>query len=105
MPSRKLALAIAALIALATAPTASAHMFDIDENGNTTPSQNGPPDPPESSGGGGTYTQTTAANLDPGTTLVGGSGSCTYRVEGKLVVRNPTVAGIANNAPLPGVEV
>jgi hypothetical protein len=32
-------------------------------------------------------------------------GSCTWTVKGNLVVRNPTLDGVANNDPLQGVEV
>lgn len=105
MSSRKLTVALAA-IALAAPSAASAHMFDIDENGNTTLHQNDFPKP-EGSDGGGSSDGTTGILIgtDVGSTIPGGSSSCTYRVEGQLVVRNPTVDGIANDAPVAGVDV
>lgn len=88
------ALAIAALIGPATA---GANRSEIDENGNTTPVE-----PPICPGMPGC---SVPVEPDDDSTIPNGSGSCSWTVRGHLVVRNPTVDGLADNDPIEGVEV
>ena len=102
MHSRKLALALAALVAAAVPTVAHAKMYDLDETGGATPQYHDDvPDPPT----GGDPAPPTLTPADATTTIPTTTSSCTYRVTGKLVVRNPRLPGMANNTPLEGVQV
>jgi hypothetical protein len=103
MHSRKLAIALAALAAVAAPTMAEAKMYDVDETGGATPQYHDDvPDPPEPTGQQAPPTLTPA---DATTTIPTTTSSCTYRVTGRLVVRNPRMPGMANNTPLEGVRV
>jgi len=79
--------------------SAGADISDIDENGNTTPG--GHPECvecPEPAPGELDDTSTTADDVDE-------SGDSTWRVTGRLIVRDPTLDGIEDRDPIAGVKV
>jgi len=104
---RTLLLAVLAVAAALIGPaSASAGWFSIDENGNTTPNGHGniPDDElptngnSSSSSGGYVMTEATTVTVNTG-------GSCSWRVEGRLLVRNPTMSGLADGDPVEGIKV
>lgn len=102
--SRWLALIISTVAAAAMIgpASASAGWSTKDDLGNTTPA--GHPEPtddlPESNGSTSGYVAT-EADL----TIPNAGGSCVWTVRGRLIVRNPTVAGLADGEPIEGIEV
>jgi hypothetical protein len=98
--------AVSAVAAAAMIPaSASAGWSTIDGTGGTTPAGHGSaPDEAASNGdaayGVGGYTMTETAS-----TIPNGGGSCDWTVRGRLIVRNPTVDGLADGDPLEGVMV
>ena len=103
---RSLLFAVGATVAAALSgpAVASAGWSELDDLGNSTPSGFGSaPDSAASNGGGpgtGTFTQSEA-----GWTIPSEGDSCDWTVTGQLVVRNPTVAGLADGDPVEGVQV
>lgn len=96
------AVAAAAMIGPASA---SAGWSTVDPSGGTTPNGHGSaPDETASNGdaaygiGGYSMTETTS-------TIPNAPGSCDWTVRGRLIVRNPTVDGLADGDPLEGVMV
>ena len=79
--------------------SAAAGIYDVDENGNTTPA--GHPectDCPEPSGDETGGVSTTADDVDE-------SHDCTWLVTGRLIVRDPTLDGVEDRDPIAGVKV
>ena len=90
---------LAALLLTAALVPAAAHAAppqEVDENGNHTHDTTWETDQTDDNGD---VIVINTGDPDPH------ADSCTYKITGRLVVKNPTVAGIADGDPLKGVEI
>jgi hypothetical protein len=84
--------------------TAGASWSTIDENGNTTPAGQGSAPDSAAGNGGSSSSGGGVVATEVGSTIPNVQG-CNWTVKGRLIVRNPTVVGVADGEPLVGVQV